>query len=116
MTNDDDFNVLGELYYDIGKKEWVGEDKYLKDLMECSLLTFFTYSFLYNQDHFEILYTSNDFNSKWMNIKKELFGDRYRDVDEDLVTQKTLSEMSEGKNYITFPVKIKLLEYGDYEI
>lgn len=116
LTNDDDFNVLGELYYDIGKKEWVDEDKDLKELMDGSLLTFFTYSFLYVNDHFRILYTSNEFNSKWMGIKKELFGDRYGDVDEDLVTQKTISEMNEGKDYITFPIKIKLLEYGDYEI
>jgi hypothetical protein len=116
LTNDDDFNVLGELYYDIGKNMWVDEDKDLKELMDGSLLTFFTYSFLYVNDHFRILYTSNEFNSKWMGIKKELFGDRYGDVDEDLVTQNTLSEMVEGRDFITFPLKIKLLEYGDYEI
>ena len=84
--------------------------------MDGALLTFFTYSFLYVNDHYEILYTSSEFNSKWMSIKKELFGDRYGEVDEELVTQKTISEVTEGKDYITFPIKIKLLEYDNYEI
>jgi hypothetical protein len=116
LTNDDDFNVLGELYYDTVNKDWIDEEKDLKDIVDGSLLTFFTYSFLYVDDHFEILYTSSEFNTRWMNIKKELFGDRYADVDENLITQKTISEMKKGEDYITFPIKIKLLEYGGYEI
>ena len=51
-----------------------------------------------------------------MGIKKELFGDRYGDVDEDLITKQTVEKMERGKDYITFPLKIKLLEYDNYEI
>ena len=109
--------MLGELYYDTEKKGWITEEKDLNKIIGgSSLLTFFIYSFLYIQDHYEILYTNSEFNNRWMDIKKELFGDRYSEVDEELVTQKTISEMSEGKDYITFPLKIKLLEYGGYEI
>ena len=117
LTIDDDFNVLGELYYDIEKKDWVSGERDLKDLLGDSILTFFTYSSLfYNQDHYRILYTGHSFNKRWIELKKELFGDRYEEVDENLITQKAISIMEEGKDYITFPAKIKLLEYGDYEI
>ena len=116
LTNDDEFNVLGELCYDPSNNEWVESNKDLKDIIECSVLTFFTYSFIYIQDHYEILFTSYNFNNKWMDTKKELFGDRYRDVDEDLITKQTVEKMERGKDYITFPLKIKLLEYDGYEI
>ena len=116
LTNDDEFNVLGELYYDPSKNEWVEGDKDLKDIVEGSVLTFFTYSFIYIQDHYEILFTSHSFNYEWMTIKNKLFGDRYGDVDEDLITKQTIEKMERGKDYITFPLKIKLLEYDGYEI
>jgi hypothetical protein len=89
----------------------------LKDIIEGSVLTFFTYSFIYIQDHYEILFTSYNFNNEWIEKKKELFGDRYsRDVNKDLITKQTVEKMERGKDYITFPLKIKLLEYDDYEI
>lgn len=116
LTTRDDFCVLRDLFYDLSKNEWVDEEKDMKDVLNGSLLTFCDYSFLYSQDHYEILYTTNDFSTRWMSIKKELFGDRFGDVDGDLVTQRTISEMTKGKDYITFPLKIKLLEYDGYEI
>jgi len=117
LTNDDEFNVLGELYYDSSKNDWIKDDKELKDIIEGSVLTFFTYSFVYTQNHYEILFTNFNFNNKWMEIKKELFGDCYSyDIEKDLVTKKTIEKMERGKDYVTFPLKIKLLEYGGYEI
>jgi hypothetical protein len=117
LTNDDEFNVLGELYYDPSKNEWIESSKDLKDIIEGSVLTFFTYSFIYIQDHYEILFTSYNFNNEWIEKKKELFGDRYsRDVNKDLITKQTVEKMERGKDYITFPLKIKLLEYDSYAI
>jgi hypothetical protein len=116
LTNDDEFNVLGETYYDLDTKAWVEGEKDLKELMEGNLLTFFSYSLYQKDQKFYILYTNHTFNNVWMEIKKEEVGQVYSGFDWNMITQKAIDQSVEGKDYIILPLKIKLLEYGDYEI
>lgn len=109
LTMDDEFNVLGELYYDLKTKDWVTEEKDLKELVEGSILTFFNYSFYRDQQQFYILYSSHKFNQSWMDIKKGK-------NDNVEITKEAMKQSKEGEDYIIFPIKIKLLDYDNYEI
>lgn len=120
LGKDDEFQILGELDYDIVNKKWNLEDKEMEKLMEGNFLLYFDYS-LYQKESGEyyVLYTNDKFNRRWIENKKEKYGDVYSSKmisGKVSITEKTIKEMKEGVDYVLFPVKIKLLEYGDYEI
>ena len=77
-------------------------------------LSFFRYSRFYNMSgyldgHIYLMYTSDDFDSKFMNLRKET---NFKGT-ETTIIKKLINDMESPKDYKIFPVHLKTREFGE---
>jgi len=114
---EDEFGILGGIYYDIETKEWA-ESFNINNSLNGKLLTYFTHSFYKNNQKFYILFTNNDFNKTWIELKKKKFGDSFTEfnMNKEILVEETMKILKMGQDYMIFPITIKLLDYAEFEI
>jgi hypothetical protein len=122
ITKEDSFNILNEIFYDQKEKTWIipsttanrQNKNFLKDLIiPDGLFSIFRSPIIYKNSKLYILFTRCKFNDVWIEIKKGKGKDYY---EYDQITKEAVDSCKEGEDYILFPIKIKLLDYGNYEI